>query len=358
MKILFACGGTGGHIFPGVALAESFEEKIPGVEIVFVGTERGMEKEILSKTRWRLEMIIAASWVDKKGIKKLEALSGFVRSLSQARLLLKKERPQLVVGTGGYAAVPVQWAASRMRIPTVAIEPNSFPGLANRLLQYFVDRVVVAYPGMEKFFGSKKILQLGIPVRKNLFREVAAEGLQGRRVFLVFGGSQGAQKINETLLQALDDLKDLKDKIHWIHQIGRKAPREFYEKAYLEKGFSAEVFPFIDDMGSVYAKAHFVIARSGANTVAELAALKKPSLLIPYPFAAGGHQETNARFLESVGGAKVILDGDANGKAFAKIIREMIESPSLLQMMEKNLEGLRYANAGEKIVEECLELVR
>lgn len=355
MKVLLACGGTGGHIFPGLALAESFEEKVPGVELVFVGTPRGMEKEIVGKTHWRLEMTEAVSWVDKKGFARLGALGPFARSLWAARRLLKKEMPQLVVGSGGYASLPVLGMASWLRIPTFTLEPNAVPGMANRALKFFVDRVVVAYPGMEKFFNSKKLLSLGIPVRKNLFRE--KETVETKRVFLVFGGSQGAQKINEGLLNALDILRDLKDKIHWIHQVGKAAPVEAFEKAYREKGFSAEVYPFIDDMGKFYAKAHFVIARAGANTVAELAALHKPSLLVPYPFATGGHQEANARFLESAGGAQVLLNGAVNGETLAKAVREVVETPSLLKMMEANLAKLEANKAAERIVEECLKYV-
>ncbi|MDZ4224330.1 MAG: glycosyltransferase, partial [bacterium] len=155
MKILMACGGTGGHLFPGMAVAESFGEKVPAAEIVFVGTDRGLEKQVLAKTDWRLEMMRVPSLADKKGLKKIGAVFGVCRSLAQAHRLLKKEKPDLVIGTGGYAAGPVMMLASMRGIPTVAVEPNFVAGLTNRLLKPFVDRVVVANPALEKLFGKK-----------------------------------------------------------------------------------------------------------------------------------------------------------------------------------------------------------
>lgn len=339
MKILLACGGTGGHIFPGVALAECFEEKIPGVELVFVGTKRGLEKEVISKTHWRLEMLEAPSMADKKGWGKITAGFRLLKSLKGALRLIRREGPNLVLGVGGYVSVPVLLAAFLRRVPAAALETNAIPGLANRLLKHFV----------KYFFVSP----LGAPVRKNLFAAKQPHP-SGKKVVLVFGGSQGAKKINELLPESLPFLKGMENQIHFIHQVGRIKDAAAVEQKYRECGFSCEVVPFIDAMGQAYALADFVIARSGANTVAELAALRKPSLLIPFPFSAARHQEANAALLEEKGGARVLKESEASGLSVADILKDVLSSPGLLEAMRKNLESAAMPGAAEKIVDRCL----
>src|SRR3989338_3290927 len=358
MKMLLACGGTGGHLFPGIALAETFEERVPGVEIVFVGTPRGLEKDVLPKTHWRLEMIASQSLADKKGIKKIEAGFGLFKTLKASCHLIKKEKPDLVIGIGGYAAGPILMMASLLRKPTLTVEPNAIPGMTTRLLKPFVDRVVVAYPQLEEKFGAKKARFFGVPVRKSIIKGAKMATFMGKKVVFIFGGSQGAKTINEGILEALPFLKALNDRIYFIHQIGKQTPVHLVEKAYLENGFQAEVYPFVEKMGPIYGRADLVIARAGANTLAELVALAKPSLLIPYPHAAGGHQEWNARSLEKEGGTKVLLDSEATGEKLAMEIRALLESPGMLKRMERSLEKLGGNQAADKIVEECLRLIK
>ncbi len=357
MKILMVCGGTGGHLFPGMAVAESFKEKIPNAEIIFVGTPRGLEKEVLAKTNWRLEMITVPSLADKKGLKKIGALFGILGSLRQAQRLLKKEKPDLVVGTGGYSAGPVLMMASMMRTPTVTIEPNFVSGLTNRLLKPFVDKVVVANPALKQLYGKKTVV-LGVPVRKSVLQSAISNQRSAISTIFIFGGSQGAQAINEGIVTALPFLKDLKDKIHFVHQIGRKNPTEIFAQKYREAGFSAEVHPFIENMGLFYSKSSFVIARAGANTLAELVALKIPGILVPYPHAAAGHQQTNAMVLERAGGAHVLQEAHLTGERLAGVIRKMMESPDTLNTMRANLDKLGSSKAADDIVDLCLGLVR
>ena len=358
MKILMACGGTGGHLFPGMAIAESFKEKVPEAEIVFVGTSRGLEKQILAKTNWRLEMMHVPSLADKKGLKKIGALLGVCRSFGEARSLLKKEKPDLVIGTGGYSAGPVVMLASMMGLPTVAVEPNFVAGLTNRLLRPFVDKVAVANPALEKLFG-KKTAVLGVPVRKSILKSYDCPIVRSsdRTIVFIFGGSQGAKTINDGMLASLPHLQDLKDKIHFVHQVGRHARIEDFEKAYREAGFSAEVYPFIENMGPFYSKASFVISRAGANTLAELVALKIPALLIPYPFSAAGHQEANAKMLERAGGAVVLNDKHATGEGISGAIRKMVESPDRQGVMRANLDKLGNPDAANRVVDLCLQLI-
>lgn len=352
MKILLACGGTGGHIFPGIALAEALEKKISGVEVVFVGSPRGLENKILAKTKWRLAMIAAPTFADKKGVQKLQSLMAFPKALWTARGLLKEERPALVVGVGGYTAAPVLMMASLGRIPTFAIEPNIVPGLTNRLLKFFVQKVFVAFPGMEKYFGKKARLT-GVPVREGLLSLPKKSTPGARHQVLILGGSQGARFLNETLRQALPYLKDVKDRLHFIHPVGPKFDLGLYKQAYAENGISAEVYPFIEEIGAFYARADFVIGRAGAGTVAELMALKIPSLLIPYPYAQGGHQEAQARYLETIGGAEVLLETGLTPQQLANKIQEFLQTPEKLTRMATSLEKVGGANAAEKVVEIC-----
>lgn len=355
MKILLACGGTGGHVFPGVALAENFEKKVRGVEIVFIGTPRGIEKDVIGKTKWRLEMIETPTFADKNGFRKLSAVFKLFGAFRQSRLLLKKERPSLVVGVGGYVAAPLLIMASLMCIPTLTLEPNAIPGLSNRLLKYFTTRVVTSYPEAQKYFGKKGLL-LGVPVRGEILRESRVPS--PKKVIFIFGGSRGAKAINEGITKALPYLKDLKNGIHFVHQVGPQSNPEIFSAAYQQQGMSAEVYPFIEKMGIFYAKADLVIARAGANTVAELVAVGIPGLLIPYPHAQGNHQEANARYLEKSGGALVLLESEMSGERLARMIRELLTTPETLKTMAANLTKLGWNNAAEKIVEECLKRIK
>lgn len=351
MKILLACGGTGGHIFPGVALAESFTKR--NVEVVMVGTQRGLEKQLLQAKQWRLTMIETPSFADKRGLAKLGSLWSLGGALWGADRLLRRERPHAVLGVGGYSAVPLLMMAGLRRIPAFSVEPNIVPGQANRVLKHFVQKVFVAYPGMERYFGRKTCLT-GVPIRESILKQTGKVTPGARHQVLILGGSQGARSINETIRQALPLLREVREKLHFIHPVGAKFDVELYRKAYAENGISAEVFPFLESIGEFYARCDWVIGRSGAGTVAELSALCIPSLLIPYPFAQGGHQEEQARFLESAGGAEVILEGDLTAGGLAQKIRECLSSPEKLKVMAAALKKIAAPNAAEAVVNECL----
>lgn len=362
MKILLVPGGgTGGHIFPALALAEGFSQK--GVrEIVFVGTKRGLQQKFLSQTKWRFLMIDAPSFADKMGWKKLTTLFGLVKSFFKAASLLAQEKPDVVIGVGGYVSFPVLFIAAISGRPTWMIEPNARPGLANRYLKYFVDHIVVAYPGMEAFFNRKKIRVWGVPIRSNILAGKTISGElsstpQRKKTILLMGGSQGAQSLNAMMWQALPKFKDLKEKIHFVHQIGSKENVDVAKSFYQSHGFTAEVFSFIEEMGSVLRRSDFAIARSGGNTVAELMAVKLPSLLIPYPHSRDKHQEANARALERLGGSKVCLESELTPENFAAVIRDVAQNPQFLKEMRQNLDRVDTSNATQKIVEACLRCV-
>lgn len=335
MKILIACGGTGGHIFPGIALAEEFLLLRRDAEIVFVGTPRGLEERIFSGSKWRLELIKAVSFADKRGWNKILSLPGFFVSVWKCGRLLRKEKPDLVFGVGGYAAAPVLIAARFLGVPSYAIEPNAVPGLSNRLARFFVREIFVAFDGMEKFFG-RKVVKTGVPIRRSIKSRSDHFKDTSRRTLLVFGGSQGAKAINEAVIGALPLLADLKDRISWMHQVGRDADLAAVQAEYARFGFDAEVTPFIDEMATAYDKADFCVARSGANSVAELLFLKKPSLLIPYPLAAADHQTANARRMVDLGVARMIPESELDPEKLATLLRELLLSPDGLSRMQSS----------------------
>lgn len=354
MKILFACGGTGGHIFPGVALAEAIQKLAPKAEIIFIGTRRGLEEKILAKTPWKLLTMDIPSFANRPWLGKLGYGFELLAPCWRGMKIMRAEQPDLVIGVGGYVQVPLFLAAALRKIPLLTIEPNSLPGLANRWLKCLVKEVFIAYPDVKKYFGKKAKL-LGVPIRERMLR---AQSLpQPKRTVLVFGGSLGAKVINELLLAGLPLLREWKDQIHFIHQIGVRADRLAIERQYQQSGFSAEVIPFIEDMGAVYAKADLVIARAGASTVAELLALAKPALLIPYPHAQGNHQEANARYLEQLGGAKCFPEKDLTEDVLAKAIHGLLDAPDQLRKMSQALGKLNRAEAADRIAQECLKYV-
>lgn len=353
MKILIACGGTGGHIFPGIALAEEFSILCPDAEIVFVGTTRGLEQRIFSGSKWRLELIEAVSFADKSGFEKITSLFPFLVSFLRTRSLILKENPDLILGVGGYASAPVLIAGRLSGKNCYAIEPNAIPGLSNRLATYFVKEVFVAFDGMEKYFGRKAI-KTGVPIRRSIKSRADHFKDLSKKTVLIFGGSQGAKAINENVLKALNHLGDLKETVTWIHQIGSFANLAEVEAEYARLGFQAEVYPFINDMATVYDKADFCISRSGANSVAELLFLQKPCLLIPYPNSASNHQEANAKQMADLGIAKMLQEKELTPEKLASMLREILTTPTSLSKMKTAFGPQKREFAAEVIAKRML----
>lgn len=353
-----ACGGTGGHIFPAVAVAEKFGEMFSDAEIVFVGTPRGLERQILGKTGWRLEMIETPSWADKKGLGKLKTLALLVPAVFKAGRLIARESPRLVLGIGGYVSVPIFLAARLRGVPIAAIEPNAVAGVANRYLKSAFKKVFVAFDGLKGVFGEEKTVVTGVPVRKKVFqKKVELDKPAGKTVIAVLGGSQGARRINAAVVEALPFLGDAGKRLHVIHQAGRQADLETLRRAYADRAISCDVRDFIEEIGPVYAAADFAVARAGANTVAELMALRVPAILIPYPFAAGDHQRANAEAMEKIGGARVIPEKELSGEGLAAAIIQWCGDGEKVKTLRENLERRETNRAAEKIAEACRELL-
>jgi len=327
MKVVIAAGGTGGHLYPGIAIAREILSG-SGNEVVFVGTEQGIEGRVLPKENLPVRFIPVGRLKGMGPGAVLRTLVTLPLSVFRAAGLLRQERPRAVVGVGGYASGPVALAAWLLRIPLVIVEPNSYAGLANRILGRFAAKVFVCFPGRDRqgFFPAAKKVLTGPLVRKGLDRgnreqALAAFGLAaGRFTVLAMGGSGGAHAINMAMKEAARELKGVPD-LQVLHQTGEKDAAEVKD-GYGKAGVRAAVLPYIDDMAGAYAAADLVISRSGATTVAELAVLGKRAVLVPYPYAADDHQDHNARSLAERGGADVIVQKDLNAAVLAAAIKK------------------------------------
>ncbi len=330
MKIVIAGGGTGGHLYPGITIARELLCDA-GNDVLFIGTEQGIEARVLPAAGLPVRFITAGKL---KGMGIASVIKTFITipcGIGQSVRLLRAYRPDAVIGVGGYASAPVALAAGALRIPLLIVEPNSYAGLANRMLGKLARLIVLCFPGTNRqgFFPEKKTIQTGPLVRHEISkgnREKALKdfGLEPDRfIVLVFGGSGGAHAINMAMNNAVDYL-ETHNTIQILHQTGNK-DREAVQSAYEKKGISAVVLPYIDDMAGAYAAADLVISRSGATTVAELAVCGKPAVLIPYPFAADNHQEYNARTLAARGAADVIIQRDLTPRALAQAIQGYAE---------------------------------
>jgi UDP-N-acetylglucosamine--N-acetylmuramyl-(pentapeptide) pyrophosphoryl-undecaprenol N-acetylglucosamine transferase len=326
MKLLIAAGGTGGHLYPGIAIARE-ALAVPGNAVVFAGTERGIEARVLPAEGLPARFITAGKLKGMRTATMLRTLVTLPLGVVQAIGLLMRERPDVVVGVGGYASGPVGFAAWLVRVPLLIVEPNSYAGIANRLLGRLARRVFVCFPGADRqgFFPSTRKTQLGPLVRRGIAsgdREAALASFSleaGRFTVLVMGGSGGAHAVNMAMKDAAAELASL-PRLQVLHQTGEKDVQEV-AAAYREAGVKAAVRPYLTDMAGAYAAADLVVCRSGATTVAELAVCGKRAVLIPFPFAADNHQEHNARSLAARGQAEVIVQKDLTPRALADAIR-------------------------------------
>jgi UDP-N-acetylglucosamine--N-acetylmuramyl-(pentapeptide) pyrophosphoryl-undecaprenol N-acetylglucosamine transferase len=356
MKVVFAGGGTGGHLFPALAVARKLEKTTGAVKITFIGTAKGIEAKIVPKEGYDIRFIRSEGLVGKNILKTIKSLSKIPLSLMDSYRVLKNVKPDVVLGVGGYSSGPVLLCAKLMGIPTMIHEQNTIPGLTNRILGKFVDTIAVTYHESIKFFPQDKTYLTGNPVREEILQ---GDRERGYRIFsldkdrftvFVFGGSSGASTINHAVGEALVYLEPLKDRIQFLHQTGEK-DYDLIKEVYHSRGFKGTVVPFAYEMADAYAVADLIISRAGATTLAELTACGKAAILVPYPFAAGNHQEINARKLWDIGAAQMILDRDLNGKTLSDMIKYFIEDPDALGEMERIGKSLGSREATNKVIE-------
>src|SRR5688572_29986661 len=328
--ILIAAGGTGGHLFPGIAVADELVRRDPATRVVFVGTPRGLESRIVPRAGYELEMLPI---LPLKGVGVLRTLQGLLalpRALVRAAALVRRERPKAVLGVGGYAGGPLVLAAALLGVRTVILEPNAKPGFTNKVLRPFAGKAACAYEEARRDFGSKGVLT-GNPVRGG-FASLPRKEHRAPFTLLAFGGSQGSRILNRSLVQALPLLPPA-SRLRIVHQTG-EAMREEVAGAYADAGREAEVLAFLDDMEARFGQADLVLSRSGATTCAELTAAGKAAVLVPFAAAADDHQRTNARALQAAGAARMVEEKDLTAESLTGAITGILEEPGRLAAME------------------------
>lgn len=345
-------------MFPGIAVAKELSRRFRDSEILFITGRRKMESKILSQAGFQ-QATIPVEGLKGRGWRKMPGVilrlpMGFHRSVC----IVKEFSPNIVLGVGGYSSGPVCLAARLMGIPSTIHEQNSFPGLTNRILCRIVDRVFISFEESRRHFSGGEIFLTGNPVREELLKEERIKR-RDRDSFtaLVLGGSQGARAINKAFLEGLGILKARGRKIQIIHQTG-EADYEMVLRGYLELGIEGHIRAFITDIGRAYQCADIVITRAGATTVSELAALGKPSILVPYPYAANRHQETNAQMLTRVGGALMVPQEELSGEKLADILTECMDNRKKLTDMGRNAEKIGNPHASRRIVDLLVEAAK
>jgi len=356
MKCVVAGGGTGGHLFPGIAIAEAFTEREAGNEVLFIGTERGIEVRVLAGGKFPLKTIRAMPLKGRSLLEKIKALGTLPLALSEALSVLREFRPQIVLGVGGYASGPALLAASLLGIKRAIHEQNMVPGMTNRILRGFSQRIFVSFEETKKYFPGKKTIVSGNPIRKEFLSCSTNRQETGKFTVLIFGGSAGAHRINEAMMDALPSLHGIKSSLRFIHQTGRE-DLEFVSKGYAQEGFDALVMPFFEDMMTQYQGSDLVICRAGASTLSELAVCGKGAILIPYPYAAHQHQLINARRLVDLGAARMVEDKELAGQSLAQAILHIYSHPGELRRMEEAIRQVARPRAAQDIVDHCYALV-
>jgi UDP-N-acetylglucosamine--N-acetylmuramyl-(pentapeptide) pyrophosphoryl-undecaprenol N-acetylglucosamine transferase len=356
MRVIIAAGGTGGHLYPGVALAREFERQMPGSDTMFVGTTRGLETNVVPREGFEL-ITIAARGVMGKGVGgALQGLAVVPLGVAQCLAVCRKRRPDLAIGVGGYTSPPLILAAFLLGIKRVIVEPNAYPGVANRVLSPIANRVFVSFADAVPYFGSNKTRIVGTPIRRE-FLEVGTETRQAGLTLLILGGSQGARSINRAMIAALPALVAAHPGLRVIHQTGERDVEEVSSAYRAYPSIQAEIVPFLYDMPRAFRQADLIVSRSGATTVAEITACGKPVVLIPFPHAIHGHQDRNARVLERAGAAQVIVDARLSGELLAGAISALLARPDHLREMARCSKSLGQADAAQQVVAACRELV-
>ena len=365
MKVIIAAAGTGGHINPGIAIANKIKEKEPDSEIIFIGTNRGLENDLVPRAGYSLKTIQAYGFNRKISLDNFKKMYKTFRSIGEARKIIQEFQPDIVIGTGGYICVPVGMAAKKARIPIILHESNAFPGIAIKMLSKKADTILLGFEDARKRIpNAKKIVVTGTPTKVKYIEVSNSQRIQlikqlGLQVdlpiALCFGGSQGAQSINESLVQIIKQQKNSNYQIIWAagpaqyEQVKEKLIECQMEIEHLEK---VKIVPYIYNMEEIMNIVDLVVCRSGAMTITEISNVGKPAIFIPFPFATENHQEYNAKVLEKVDAARIILDKNLTADLLNDMIENMVSDAEKLKRMGKNAKNISIENVEEKIYQE------
>jgi UDP-N-acetylglucosamine--N-acetylmuramyl-(pentapeptide) pyrophosphoryl-undecaprenol N-acetylglucosamine transferase len=354
MKVIIAGGGTGGHLFPAVALGEEMIRERPGVEVIFVGTSAGLEAKWLPASGHRYELFEMHGIRGHSAIERARASVEFLRAIGLGLKLVRRFRPSLVVSAGGYASASMGAAAIMTRTPLVLMEQNTRPGLANRMLSRFADKICVGFSESAAYFSSSKVAVTGNPTRFQ-YRPDRSRRERGQLQILVLGGSSGAHRLNIGVVGAFKICGKSVINLNVVHQTG-EADEELVRSAYREIGFAAEVTPFIDDVAGALRRADLVIARSGAMTVTDIALGARAAIFVPYPFHKDLQQLHNARVLEKRGGAIIVRDDEQLASNLARELDALVSDPARLDDMGLRAHQAAHPDAARDVAGICFEV--
>ena len=365
MRAIIAAAGTGGHINPGIAIANKIKEKEKDSEIIFVGTNRGLENDLVPRAGYELKTINAHGLERKLSLENFKNLFETYKSIGEAKKIMQIFKPDVLIGTGGYICVPTVIAARKLGIPIVLHESNAFPGIAVKLFKKKANKILVGFKdAKERLDNRENVVVTGNPIKLKKQNYTEAQktkikqelGLKlDKPVVLVFGGSQGAQSINRSFIEIIVNKKNKNYQIMWA------AGPEQYDKIKnklnevnidIDKIENAKIVPYIYNMEEVMNTADLVVCRSGAMTITEISVVGKPAIFIPFPFATENHQEYNARVLEKVGAAKIILDKDLNSEILGNTINRMVKDKDGLKQMGENASKVAMPEVENRIYEE------
>lgn len=370
-RVIFTCGGTAGHVNPAIALAQLVLEKNHQAQILFVGAERGLEKDLVPKAGYAFKTVHISSF--HRSFKPAEikhnliSVGNLIRAPGEAKAILRAFLPDAVVGTGGYASYPLVKAAARMRIPAAIHESNAVPGLTTQMLETYADRIMVGFESCRKHYRRpEKVVVTGTPVRSDFFSKTKLEAKKalgvddGRPLVVSFWGSLGASGMNRQMADFLA-LEAVKQPFHHIHGAGKQGCPRMLE-VLREKNVDLTACPalqlreYIYDMAPVMRAADLVICRAGASTISELTALGTPALMVPSPYVTNNHQEKNARALEEAGGATVLTEMECSGQALFQAACGILHDAGRLRSMEEAMASLGIRDAAERIYQTVLEI--
>ena len=362
MRIIISGGGSGGHVYPAIAIADALKEKAVE-EILFVGASDKMEMEKVPAAGYKIEGLWISGLHRQRIWRNVSFPFKLISSLLKAKKIIEKFKPDVVVGVGGFASGPVLKMAQMKSIPTLIQEQNSYPGITNKLLAKDATKVCVAYPGMERFFDSSKLIYTGNPVRKDLINIEAlkAEGIdyfdldQNKKTVLIFGGSLGARSINDALYHNRSQMQELRD-TQFLWQVGKVYYDEF-KNSELQQIPNIKVLPFIDRMDLAYAAVDVVICRAGALTISEMCIVGKPAVFVPSPNVAEDHQSKNAQSLVENDAAWMVKDSELKEQIPQKAI-ELLKDIDAQKRLSVNMRNMAMPDAGNKIAEEIIKLIR
>jgi UDP-N-acetylglucosamine--N-acetylmuramyl-(pentapeptide) pyrophosphoryl-undecaprenol N-acetylglucosamine transferase len=358
MRVVIVGGGTGGHLYPGLAVAQELKRWDPRARIMFIGARGGLERDIVAREGYRHFEITASGLVRRQWREQAVAVGHLLRGFGEAIRLLRRVQPQVVFGLGSYVSSSVMLAAGALGIPRLIHEQNVIPGVTNRLLGHIANRVAVSFEASMTHFPRGKAVVTGNPVRPAICRiRGRAHEPNGRFHLLVIGGSQGAHHLNMAMLEALRQLVDIQDNLWIVHQTG---PNDLaaVQEAYTSGGHPGVVHAYIQDMAAEYGATDLVICRAGATTIAELTVTGKAAMLVPFPYAANDHQEQNARILTVAGAAELISDQALSGTLLADRIRHYLSHPEAVADMAARCLALGRPDAATRVAHLCLELCR